>query len=161
MRCSGCGKPMRDYGITRDEAPGTVPRGGREICQTCVNHRGGKLAEAPPSDEPCVPVKALLRPSTYRVFAGHAKAMGLEVGDLLSRLADRAVKPADLPVAPKTRRPRAEDAIDARIRELNAQHMNDTEIAKIIGMSQPSTSGRRRRLGLESPTPKGGRRKAA
>ena len=147
----------RAEGLTRagHHIPVTSPRPLRS--STTIQETGDVM-----SDEPCVPVKALLRPSTYRVFAGHAKAMGLEVGDLLSRLADRAVKPADLATEPKPRRPRAEDAIDARIRELNAQHLNDTEIAKIIGMSQPNTSGRRRRrLGLESPTPKGGRRKAA
>lgn len=112
-------------------------------------------------DGTCITVRSSLRPSTYKVFARHAKELGIEVGDLLSRLADRSVKPAELPARPKARRPHVEDDIDARIRHLNGSGLTDTEIARQIGMSQPNTSLRRRRMGLQSPTPKGGRRKAA
>lgn len=166
MRCTECGKAMRGYGVLAADAPGTVPRAGRDTCQACVNRRGGKPAEAPADDGPCVIVKANLRPSTYRAFADHAKELHCDVGDLLSRLADRAVRHDAPPQRPKaTRTPRpvvipegyVEDDTDARIRELNAQGFNDTEIAARIGINQPSTSLRRRRLGLYSP----GRRSAA
>lgn len=114
------------------------------------------MREHPPIDDnACVLVRVNLRPSTYQAFARHAKELHVDVGDLLSRIADRAVKPA--PIAPhaepKPQRLRSED-LDARIRELNAQGLTDMAISKFIGISQTSTSRRRRLLGLESPRPR-------
>lgn len=118
-----------------------------------------------PSDEPCVLVKANLRPSTYRAFAVHAKALGLDVGDLLSRLADKALRTADrsAPAMPddEPANPYIEDKVDRKIRELNEQRMSDNAIARMLGISQTTISKRRRRLLLESPTPRGGRRAKA
>jgi hypothetical protein len=115
---------------------------------------------SPADDGACIVVRATLRPSTYKAFARHAKELHLEVGDLLSRLADRAVGTAPLPApAPTPERP--EDDIDARIRHLNGAGLNDTEIAEQLGMSQPNTSMRRRRLGLKSPRTRRPNHKAA
>jgi transcriptional regulator with GAF, ATPase, and Fis domain len=91
-------------------------------------------------DEPSVPIRILLRPSTYRAFDRTAHRLGLpDVATLLSRLADRSVE---------------RDRIDARIRELNAQQWSDNRIAKELGIAQSSISRRRRRLGIQSATPR-------
>lgn len=47
------------------------------------------------SDEPSVPIKTWLRPSTYRQFVAHAAQRRITVGELLSRLADASLKPIE------------------------------------------------------------------
>lgn len=104
-------------------------------------------------DDPCIPVRAVLRPSTYRVFAEHARAIGTDVPTLLSRLADISVRPDD------KRRARDEE-IDSRIRELNAQACSDAKIARQIGLAQSTVSRRRAAMGLLPPKPRAGGRQA-
>lgn len=174
MQCSQCSKRMRPFGVKKADAPDTIAQGGRGLCANCVKRQGQPVD--PIDDSPAVLVRTVLRPSTYKEFARHAKELHLEVGDLLSRLADRAVgtapvtapAPAAVAVdrAPKPtderhRTPRVEDPIDRRIRTLNADGLTDTAIACAVGLSQPSVSRRRRLLGLQSPRPRGPNRKAA
>ena len=114
-------------------------------------------------DSPIVPVRTVLRPSTYRALAQVANAKGLEdVGTLLSRLADLSLQPKAAR-STKRRRRTAEEwvEIDGRIRALNAQRMSDGRIAKSLGLPQPTVSARRRGMGLESPTPRPPRDAAA
>lgn len=92
------------------------------------------------SDEPSVPIRVFLRPSTYRAFDRTARALHLpDVATLLSRMADRSVE---------------RDRIDSRLRELNALGFSDNRIARELGVAQSAVSRRRRRLGLSSPTPR-------
>lgn len=107
-------------------------------------------------DSPIVPVRAILRPSTYRALAEVAKAKGLEdVGALLTRLADLSLRPKATRTRERRRRTAEEWAeIDRRIRALNAQRMSDGRIAKALGLAQPVVSKRRRGMSLESPTPR-------
>ena len=107
-------------------------------------------------DSPIVSVRSMLRPSVYRTLAAVAKDKGLEdVGAVLARLAELSVQPKAAHRAKRRRRtPEEYDAIDARVRALNAQRMSDGRIAKALGLSQPLVSQRRRGMGLESPTPR-------
>ena len=105
-------------------------------------------------DSPIVPIRSTLRPSTFRIFDAHARELGVDVGELLSRLADRAVTPkprrraASKPVT--STRPPA-DEVDRRIVELNAQLLCDREIGERVGLHQTAVSRRRRLMGLASP----------
>lgn len=107
-------------------------------------------------DAPIVPVRSVLRPSTYRALAVVAKDKGLEdVGAVLARLAELSLQPkAARRVKRRRRTPEEFAAIDARIRALNAQGMSDGRIARALGLPQPLVSQRRRGMGLESPTPR-------
>jgi len=105
-------------------------------------------------DSPLVPVHSVLRPSTFRAFAARARELGVDdVGTLLSLLADRSLRPKPEP-APHRRRRTAEEwaRIDGRIAELNGQGLSDGGIAKVLKLSQPQVSSRRRGMGLESPS---------
>jgi hypothetical protein len=98
------------------------------------------MTESAHLDEPCIPVRILLRPSTYRVFDKTARALGFrDVAALLSRMADRSVE---------------RDRVDAQIREMNGAGMSDNRIARELGIAQSAVSRRRKRLGLASPTPR-------
>ncbi|WP_313366626.1 hypothetical protein [Microbacterium sp.] len=114
-------------------------------------------------DAPIVPVRVVLRPSTYRALAEVAKAKGIEdVGTLLSRLADLSLQPKAARSAKRRRRTDEEWAeIDLRIRALNGQRMSDGRIAKALGLPQPTVSLRRRGMELESPAPRAPRGEAA
>lgn len=46
-------------------------------------------------DSPSVLVKTYLRPSTYRELYGHGQRRGATVGELLSKLADASIRPAE------------------------------------------------------------------
>ena len=107
-------------------------------------------------DSHIVPVRTMLRPSTYRALAAVAHDRGIEdVGTLLSRLADLSLQPKAAPARKRRRRTAEEFAeIDRRVRELNAQRMSDGRIAKALGLPQPLVSARRRGMGIESPTPR-------
>lgn len=110
----------------------------------------------PTDDSPIVPVRTMLRPSTYRALAEVAKEKGIEdVGTLLTRLADLSLH-RKTPAKPKRRQRTPEEwaEIDARIRDLNGQRMSDGRIAKELGLPQPTVSLRRRGMHLESPTPR-------
>lgn len=152
-RCSECERVMRPFGAHKEDHPGTVARATNEVCQTCYARRGGRPKDLP-SDEPCVPVRSLFRPSTYRVFRDRAAELGVGVDVLLSRLADHAAGHR------KPKRKRAED-FDAAIREMNAAGENDSEIARVIGMSSSAVSTRRGQLGLEKRTTNGRKKKAS
>ncbi len=110
----------------------------------------------PIDDSPMVPVRSILRPSTYRALAAVAREKGVEdVGTLLARLAELSIQPR-APRRQKRKRRTAEEfaEIDRRIRELNAQRISDGRIAKTLGLPQPLVSQRRRGMDLESPTPR-------
>ena len=60
-------------------------------------------------DDPCVPVRTWLRPSTYRELTGHARRRGVSLDLLLSKLADASLHPVDWPgdqTVKPTRKPR-------------------------------------------------------
>lgn len=175
-QCASCHRPMRPYGASVEDYPGGITRGTNALCITCYKHRGGPKAAAPPAaadDTPCVLVRADLRISTYRAFDVAARERGVTVGKLLSELADQVVRtrpaPRRKPFAKVPRPPRAprtpgpagepRDDIDRKIIELNSDGLSDSEIARLIGMSQPGVFRRRVRLGLLSPFG-GGSRKA-
>lgn len=105
-------------------------------------------------DSPCVLVRTDLRMSTYQAFARAAKARGVEIGTLLSELADRAVVNPKRVTAEQPRRPRRAmtDELREQIRGMNAQGMSDGAIARALDMPQPSVSLCRRTLGLTSPS---------
>lgn len=111
---------------------------------------------APIDDSPIVPVRSVLRPSTYRALDAVAKAKGLaDVGAVLARLAELSLQPKVPPKAKRRRRTAEEwGEIDRRIRALNAQRLSDCRIAKTLGLAQPVVSARRRGMDLESPTPR-------
>lgn len=100
-------------------------------------------------DGACVLVRVDLRPSTYRILARYAKERHVEVGDVVSLLADRAVCRPKPPQKRKAQR--VEDDLDREIRRLNAEDRNDTQIAEVIGLSMVSVWRRRKNLGLLSP----------
>lgn len=153
-RCTQCKREMRPHGGTITDYPGGITRATSALCITCYRHRGGKpqTVTAPPDDDPpCVLVRSDLRMSTYKAFDIAARERGVTVGELLSDLADRVVH--------RRSRPRgSSEEIDQRIRELNAQQFSDNRIAKSIGLAQSAVSTRRKRLGLEPPTPRRGGR---
>jgi len=54
-------------------------------------------AKTPLPDDPCVPVRTMLRPSTFRQLAGHAALRGMTVAEIVSKLADASLKPVEFP----------------------------------------------------------------
>lgn len=100
-------------------------------------------------DGACVLVRVDLRPSTYRILARYAKERHVEVGEVISLLADRAVcRPQP---KPRKAREHVEDDIDREIRRLNAEGRSDAEIAAAVGMSVVPIWRRRKNLKLLSP----------
>lgn len=150
--CTNCARPMRPHGTRKEEAPGTVVEMVKGVCASCYGKRGGSAPAPVDIDTACVLVRTDLRPSTYRVLAAYAKEQHLDVGAVLSALADRAVR--------KPSRRRSGDEVDAQIRALNAQGVSDNRIAKQIGLAQSSVSRRRRLMRLEPPRPRSGGRQA-
>jgi hypothetical protein len=98
--CEQCSQKLRPYGAPKGEHPGTVARGGASICATCYARRGRAAKKSaatplPSVEDPIVPIRSWLRPSTYRALARIAEARGLQdVGALLSQLGDHVVKAA-------------------------------------------------------------------
>lgn len=84
---------MRGFGVRKEDAPGTVARATNLLCGTCYN-RQGSAKPAADADTPCVLVRVDLRPSTYKVFAAHAREAKVDIGVLLAQIADAAVKGA-------------------------------------------------------------------
>lgn len=84
--CATCEQPMRPYKTRKEDYPGTVARAGRN-CVTCV----ARPRPAKAADEPCVLVRSDLRPSTFRKLTAIAKLNGVDVGMLLSKIADVAM----------------------------------------------------------------------
>jgi len=108
----------------------------------------------PIDDSPIVPVRSSLRPSTFRIFDARARELGVDIGVLLSRLADRAVTPKPRRRAaakPLTATRSAVDEVDRRIVELNAQRLSDRQIGERVGLHQTAVSRRRRLMGIPSP----------
>lgn len=67
------------------------------------------MRHEPMRDDPCVPVRTWLRPSTYRELTGHARRRGMNLDVLLSKLADASLHPVDWPgdqTVKPTRKPR-------------------------------------------------------
>lgn len=150
--CTNCGRPMRPHGTSKETAPDTVVEMVKGTCASCYTRRGGPAPTPVEVDAACVLVRVDLRPSTYRAIAAYAKEQHLEVGAVLSALADHAVR--------STPARRREDEVDARIRALNAQGWSDNRISKEIGMAQSSVSRRRRLMRLNPPRPRFGGRQA-
>lgn len=148
--CSGCERPMRPFGALKADHPGTLARITNATCASCYGRRGGQAAEA---DVPVfVDVRTSLRAETFRAFYAAATARRETVGVLLSRMADASLKPR--------KRAWVGTDVDATIRQLNGSGWSDNRISKHIGLTQTSVSRRRREMGLESPTPRTGGRKA-
>lgn len=97
----------------------------------------------PLPEMPCIPVRTMLRPATYRVFRVKATEMGTTPEALLSRLADQAVKPRG-----KSAKAAASDLLDKRITALNATGMSDNAIARELGIALSTASRRRNELKL-------------
>jgi hypothetical protein len=90
----------------------------------------------------------------YLALSAKATKNDTQVHIMIERVVTHSVrKPAAKP-RPAPRPPR--DSTDERIVELNASGHGDNQISKIIGLHQTTVSGRRRAMGLESPTPKSG-----
>lgn len=93
----------------------------------------------PASDNPCVPVRSLLRPSTYRALAPIAEARGTDVGGLLALLADRSITPK--PATAKRRGPArqylraTQEQLDT-VRRMNRDGATDGEIAAALGIEK-------------------------
>ncbi|MGX5770809.1 RNA polymerase sigma factor [Microbacterium trichothecenolyticum] len=89
-KCGRCERPMRAHGTSLEQFPGTVMHHSRGLCHTCSErpHEIGFRI----GDEPSVPVRPLLRPSTFQVFDREAKRLRIDVGTLLSQMADNAVR---------------------------------------------------------------------
>jgi hypothetical protein len=100
MICDQCKRRLRPYKTKKEDHPGTVARGGMNVCMTCAARRGKvyrerNAAPAAPVEQPIVPVRSMLRPSTYRALRAMADRAGVdEVADLLSQIADRVVQGA-------------------------------------------------------------------
>jgi hypothetical protein len=90
--CETCQRPMRPKGVSKADAPDTVARVSAVMCVTCyaAQHRTPGQVQ-PGDDNPCVQVRSLLRPSTFKVLLQFANAHNVEVGVVLSKLADNAV----------------------------------------------------------------------
>lgn len=90
----------------------------------------------------------------YRALIPKAARRDQQVHHLIEEAITRSVREGR-PVAKPPKPPRApRDDIDHRILELNAAGYGDNQIAKIVGRAQTGISGRRRAMGVESPTPK-------
>lgn len=89
----------------------------------------------------------------YRALIPKAAKRDVQVHHLIEDAITRSVREGRKQVKPP-REP--QDDVDRRIVELNAAGHGDNQISKLIGMGQTSVSRRRRAMGIESPTPKGG-----
>lgn len=88
------------------------------------------------ADAPCVPVRSLLRPSTYRALAPIAEQRGTDVGGLLALLADRSIAPKPQPEPTPRRYFRAtQEQLDA-VRRMNRDGDTDAEIAEALGIEK-------------------------
>lgn len=94
-------------------------------------------------EQPAVPLRTLLRPSTYRVFRVKAAELGTTPEVLLSRLADAAVKPRT-----ELGRRAAGKELDAKIRAMNAQKVSDNEISRRLGVALSTVARHRNAMGL-------------
>lgn len=100
--CTQCGAQMRPFGARKEDWPGTKARSTGLLCSSCWAriHRPSRNAPVPApgwkpsaaSDEPCVLVRADLRPSTYKRIAEAARARGIAPAEMLSRIADAVVQ---------------------------------------------------------------------
>ncbi|MEQ6899271.1 hypothetical protein [Microbacterium sp. KR10-403] len=89
---------MRAHGVSKADAPGTVVEMARGLCVTCYDkHRDHTRSGPLEVDAPCVQVRTWLRPSTFRQLTGHAANRGLTLGELISKLADAALRPTEIP----------------------------------------------------------------
>lgn len=90
----------------------------------------------PASNSPCVPVRSMLRPSTYRALAPIAEQRGTDVGGLLALLADRSIAPKPKP-EPKPRRyfRATQEQLDT-VRRMNREGATDGEIADALGIEK-------------------------
>lgn len=95
--------------------------------------------------EPVVIVPVPLPRSIYRVLVTQADEAGIQVGPLIARGLVRALRPRK-----KARRPRRSlsPELEAQIRDYHARGINDTAIARELGLSQPTVSRWRRELKL-------------
>lgn len=137
--CARCERTMRDHGVKAEDAPGTVARATFDTCASCYQRRGGQEV-APDMDAPCVVVKTMLRPSTYRDLRGHAAVRGVDVGELLSRLADASLHRD--PEMVQNGQPRK--LTDVQVTEMLALRStgrwSQSALAKRFGVSQPTIS---------------------
>lgn len=87
--CVACDRTMRDRG--EDGPKGSILRATLTMCASCYT-----VAHRPPNpvndvDAPSVLVRADIRPTTFLILRAHAARLGVTPGELLSRLADKAV----------------------------------------------------------------------
>lgn len=141
MTCSHCGREMRDYKVTAEEAPGTVSRGNTDTCQSCANRRRGRFT-GPSAEAPAVLVKVMLPLDAFRELRTHADAMGVEVGVLISKLTERSLeKSHPAPEVPpeaipdgRLRRRMTEEQIKQAV-ELRALNKSWREIGLAVGVA--------------------------
>ena len=108
------------------------------------------------TDERIVPIRTMLRASTYRALAAAAEQRGTDVGGLLSLMADRSVTPK--PAKPTKREHtagtrrylRATPELLERIRLMSqVERMRDSQIADALALTHSQVAYlRRERLGL-------------
>lgn len=93
-----------------------------------------------------VPVALYLHPIVYRRWALLAEAQATQVHTLIEHLAQQTVMPGT--TYPKGYKHLLPDPVDGFIRERHAEGWSDRRIARELGVTQPTVSRRRRRMGL-------------
>lgn len=88
-----------------------------------------------------------LERAAYRALLQHCDRLEVQAHDLVSKLVERAVTENH---PDNSARPRVDDELLRRITDLNASGESDNSIARILGVSQPTVSKYRARLGLRS-----------
>lgn len=88
-----------------------------------------------------------LERTAYRALLQHCDRLEVQAHDLVSKLVERAVTENR---SEDSARPRIDDAILRRIADLNQSGESDNSIARVLGVSQPTVSKYRARLGLRS-----------
>lgn len=88
-------------------------------------------------DQPAVPVRTLLRPSTYRELTAHAALRRLTLAELLSKLADASLHPIDMPKpqTPRRRYTRLGATDREQVRRRAAHGEKHTTLAHVYGVS--------------------------
>lgn len=94
--CVSCRARVRPPKTKLADYPGTVLLAARGRCWACyqsASKRGALTAPVVSDEAPSVPVRTLLRQSTFRQLLAHADARKVTVGELLCMLADASLKP--------------------------------------------------------------------
>lgn len=112
--------------------------------EACPAARGAQTAMSR-RDEVTIVVR--INTASYRALVRHCERLDVQAHELITRIVDRAVESGQ---PPRPRRLCVTEAHLARIAMLNAEGHSDNAIARELGLSQPTVSKHRARLGLSS-----------